>query len=73
MTDPLANCLPGGPVPTTPPPTPLDEFFFFCKSRDYEKKTSVKKVRNLSQNAGNGQFRDSNFQRFLGEHDPRPL
>ena len=27
-------------------------------------------TRNFSQNAGNGHFRDSNFQKFLGEHAP---
>ena len=26
----------------------------------------------MSQNAGNGHFRDSNFQNFMGEHAPDP-
>ena len=34
-------------------------------------KWSTKWVRNLSQNAGNGHVKDSNFQNFLGEHDPK--
>ena len=29
-------------------------------------RSRVKRVRNLFQNAGNGHFRDSNFQKFLG-------
>ena len=33
---------------------------------------SIKRVRNLSQNAGNGHFRNSNFQNLLGDHAPRP-
>ena len=33
---------------------------------------SIKRVRNLSQNAGNGHFRDSNFQKFQGGHASRP-
>ena len=43
MTDPLANCLPGGPVPTTPPPTPLDEFFFFFAKAEITRKKLVLK------------------------------
>ena len=50
--------------------TPLLEFFF-NKSKVYEQKISIKWVRKLSQIAGSGHFRDSNFQKFLGEHAPR--
>ena len=39
-----------------PPPPILD--FFFYKSEVYEQNISVKRVRNLSQNAENGHFRD---------------
>ena len=48
---------PGGPVP------PFLEFFFFffLQKRSLLAKTSIKRVRNLSQNAGNGHFRDPNF------------
>ena len=34
--------------------------------------TNIKRVRNLSQNAGKGHFRDSHFQKFWGEHAPSP-
>ena len=49
-------------------------YFFFYKNEVYEQKVicSIKRVRNLSQNAGNGHFRDAHFQKFLGEHAPRP-
>ena len=65
----------GGWVPVPPPP-PLCSFFFFYKNEVYKPKISIKRVRNLSQIAGNGHFRDSNFRIFLGEHalrSPRKL
>ena len=40
----------------------------FYKSEDNEHKISIKPARNLSQNTRNGHFRDSNFQKCLGEH-----
>ena len=46
-------------------------FFFFTKTK-FTSKISTKQAQNLSQNAGNGHFRDSNFQKFLWEHAPRP-
>ena len=47
--------------------------FYFYKSEAYEQKISTKRVRNLSQSApGNGHFRYSNFETFLGDYDPRP-
>ena len=42
----------------------------FLKNEVYEQTICIKLVRNLSHNAGNGHFRDSNFQKFLGEHNP---
>ena len=39
---------------------------FFLQKRSLPAKISTKRVRNLSQNAGNGYFRDSNLQNFLG-------
>ena len=56
----------GGPCP------PLWIFFVFTETKFTSKKISVKLERNLSQNAGNGNFRDSNFQIFLGKRAPRP-
>ena len=47
-------------------------WIFFYKNEVYKQKISIKRVRNLSKSAGNGHFRDSNFQNFLEEHDPRP-
>ena len=44
----------------------------FYKNEVYEQKISIKRVRNLSQNDGNGHFRDSNFQKFLGGLPPDP-
>ena len=44
------------PRGTASPPPFLDFCSFF----------SIKRVQNLSQNAGNVHFRDSNFQHFLG-------
>ena len=38
--------------------------FFFYKNITYY----INRVQNLTQNAGNGHFRDSDFQKFLGEH-----
>ena len=47
---------------------------YFYKSEVYEQKISIKRVRNLSQNAGLSDLRDSNFPKFLEEHDtPRKL
>ena len=46
----------------------------FLQKRNLLAKISIKRVRNLSQNAGNVHFRDSNFQKFLGGgggHAPR--
>ena len=55
-----------------PPPPPLfGIFFFFYKSEVYLAKISIKWVQNLSQNAGNGHFRDSKFQNFLGGGMPK--
>ena len=60
-----------GPVRPPPPPLLLDFFFFFFffffyKNEVYEQKVlcSIKRVGNLSQNAGNGHSRDSNFQKL---------
>ena len=50
-----------------PPPLPTFLNFFFLQKRILLAKVSIKRVRNLSQNAGNGHFRDSNFQKFLGD------
>ena len=58
----------GGMGGVWPPPI-LD---FFLQKRSLLAKTSTKRAQNLSQNAGNGHFRDSNFQKVLGEHAPRP-
>ena len=59
--------------PKLPPPSFWIFFFFFLQKQVYEQKVicSIKRVQNLSQNAGNGHFRDSHFQNFLGEHAPR--
>ena len=59
--------------PVLPPPSFWIFFFFFLQKQVYEQKVicSIKQVRNLSQNAGNGHFRDSHFQNFLGEYAPR--
>ena len=38
---------------------------FFLQKRSLLARISIKQVRNLSQNAGNSHFRDSNFQTFL--------
>ena len=46
---------------------PFLEFLLFF----YKQKITIKRVRNLSQNTGNGHFRDSNFQKFLAEHCPQ--
>ena len=54
----------GGPVP------PFWDYFF-TKAK-FTNKISTKRAQNLSQNAGNGHFRDSNFQKILGESAPRP-
>ena len=59
---------PWGAEPYPPPPF---GFFFFYKSKIYEQKISIRWVRNLSQNAGNGHFRDTNFQKFLGGACPQ--
>ena len=40
--------------------------YFFYKNITY----SIKQVRNLSQNAGNDNYRDSNLQKCIGEHAP---
>ena len=58
------------------PPHPfLDSFFFFFfyKNEVYDQKISIERIRNLSQNSGNGHFIDSNFQKFLGKHAPDPI
>ena len=47
-------------------PRPPFRNFFFLQKRSLLAKISIKQVRNLYQNAGNGHFRDSNFQNFLG-------
>ena len=46
-------------------------FFFFTKAK-FTSKINIKRVRNLSENVGNGHFRDSNFQTFLGGMPPDP-
>ena len=48
-------------------------FLFFYKSEVYEQKISIKRIRNLSQNSGNGHFGDSNFQNFLESMSPDSL
>ena len=58
---------PGGAWGPVPPFLDL----FFTKAK-FTSKISTKRIQNLSQNAVNGHFRDSNFQKFLGEHAPRP-
>ena len=45
---------------------------FFLQKWSLLAKISIKRVRNLSQNAENGHFRDSNFQNFWGGHPIRP-
>ena len=47
-------------------------WIMFYKNEVYEQKNGIKRVRDLSQIAGNGKFRDLNFQKFLGEHAPKP-
>ena len=54
-------------MPTVPPFQ-----IFFLQKRSLLAKISFKRAQNLSQNAGNGHFRDSNFQKFLGEHASTP-
>ena len=51
-------------------PSPFFGFFFTKQS--LLAKISIKQVRNLSENARNGHFRDSNFQEFLGGTPPDP-
>ena len=58
----------GGMGDLCPPPF----FFFFFTKTKFTSKISTKQAQNLSQNAGNGHFRDSNFQKFMWEHAPRP-
>ena len=53
-------------------PLPILHFFSFYKNEVYKRKISIKRVRTLSQNAGNGRFRDSTFQKLQGENAPRP-
>ena len=62
----------GGAGGTVHPP--LLKFFVFKRTKFMSKKLVLNKYfnKNLSQNAGYGHFRDSNFQTFLGEHAPRP-
>ena len=61
----------GGGMEDLCPPLPLLlDLFLFLQKRNLLSKISIKRVRNLSQNAGNGHFRDSNFQNFYG---PRPI
>ena len=43
-----------------------------CPRNLLAKVSIIKRVRNLSQNAGNGHFRGSNFQTFLGGMPPEP-
>ena len=62
----------GGGLGSCPPPPVWSLFLFFYKSEVYEQKHNIKRVRNLSQNAGNGHFRDSNSQKFMGEHADPP-
>ena len=52
-----------------PPPPLLD---FFLQIQSLLAKISTKRAQNLSQNAGNGHFRDSKFKKFRGEHAPTP-
>ena len=71
----LKNSSPGISFHQYKPLRPLFGVFFLLISlqkRSLRAKTSIKRVRNLSQNAGNGHFSDSNFKTFLGEHAPRP-
>ena len=56
----------------------LPPLFGFFSSSFYKNKFTSKKLyvalneyKKLSQNVGNGHFRDSHFQNFLGEHAPR--
>ena len=53
-------------------PPPFGFFFLSLQKRTYEQKNSIKRVRYLSQIAGNGHFSDLNFQKFLGKHAPKP-
>ena len=57
----------GGPVPPPPP-----SFFFFYKNKVYEQKNGIKRVRNLSQTAGNGHFKTQIFKHFWGSIFPGP-
>ena len=59
---------PGGPGEAC---DPLLDFFY--KNEVYERKMSIKQVRNLSQNAENSHFRDLNFKTFWGSMPPQPL
>ena len=70
------SMIQGGWGACPPPPHLLpfriSSFFFFLQKRSLLTKISIKRVRNLSQNAGNGHFRDSNFAKFSWRHAPRP-
>ena len=46
---------------------------FFGLNEVYEQRNSIRRVQDLSQNAGNSQFGDLNFQKFVGEHASKPL
>ena len=50
-------------------PLPSWDFFFFYQSVVYEQEISIKRVRNLSQNAGNGILKT---QIFRGNISPEP-
>ena len=64
---------PALPPPPPPPPSFLDFFFlFFLQKRSLLAKISIKRVRNLSQNAGIGHLETQIFKTFRGACPPTP-
>ena len=64
-----SSCLVADPREASASPSPPLWIFFVQK---HYVLYYIKRVRNLTQNAGNGHFRHSNFQKFMREHAPRP-
>ena len=54
-------------------PPPSWDFFFFYQSVVYEQEISIKRVRNLSQNAGNGILKTQIFRGNISPEPPRKL
>ena len=62
---------PREPALPAPPPYPFwISFFFFLQKRSLLAKISIKRVRNLSQNAGIGHLETQSFKTFWGEACP---